>query len=92
METVVLQPTFQPLSARRRREAAVYSGIRVDRTKIVVFMISGVMGAISGILLSSRLSTAQTNSGMAYELDAIAAVVLGGTSRATVQFSGSMAA
>ncbi|MEK1930569.1 MAG: ABC transporter permease [Pararhizobium sp.] len=64
------------------REAAIYSGIRVDRIKIVVFMISGVMAAISGILLSSRLSSAQTNSGMGYELDAIAAVVLGGTSLA----------
>nr|WP_238858406.1 ribose ABC transporter permease [Faunimonas pinastri] len=64
------------------REAAIYSGIRVDRLKIVIFMISGVMSAISGILLSSRLSSAQTNSGMGYELDAIAAAVLGGTSLA----------
>ena len=64
------------------REAAIYSGIRVDRIKIIVFMISGVMAAVSGILLSSRLSSAQTNSGMGYELDAIAAVVLGGTSLA----------
>ncbi|TPL33346.1 ribose ABC transporter permease [Mesorhizobium sp. B2-4-6] len=64
------------------REAAIYSGIRVDRVKIIVFMISGVMAAISGILLSSRLSSAQTNAGMGYELDAIAAVVLGGTSLA----------
>lgn len=64
------------------REAAIYSGIRVDRLKIIIFMISGVMAAISGILLSSRLSSAQTNAGMGYELDAIAAVVLGGTSLA----------
>jgi len=64
------------------REAAIYSGIRVDRIKIIVFMISGVMAAISGILLSSRLSSAQTNAGTGYELDAIAAVVLGGTSLA----------
>jgi ribose transport system permease protein len=64
------------------REAAIYSGIRVDRLKVVIFMISGVMAAISGILLSSRLSSAQTNAGMGYELDAIAAVVLGGTSLA----------
>jgi ribose transport system permease protein len=62
------------------REAAIYSGINVDRIKIIVFMISGVMAAISGILLSSRLSSAQTNAGMGYELDAIAAAVLGGTS------------
>ncbi len=62
------------------REAAVYSGIKVDRLKITIFMISGVMAAISGILLSSRLSSAQTNAGTSYELDAIAASVLGGTS------------
>lgn len=63
-------------------EAAVYSGIKVDRLKILIFMISGVMAAISGILLSSRLFSAQTNAGMSYELDAIAAAVLGGTSLA----------
>jgi len=62
------------------REAALYSGIKVDRLKIVIFMISGIMAAISGILLSSRLFSAQTNAGMSYELDAIAAAVLGGTS------------
>ncbi|PLP59064.1 ribose ABC transporter permease [Mesorhizobium loti] len=64
------------------REAAIYSGIRVDRIKIIVFTISGMMAAISGMLLSSRLSSAQTNAGTGYELDAIAAVVLGGTSLA----------
>ncbi|MDX2386896.1 ribose ABC transporter permease [Sinorhizobium medicae] len=64
------------------REAAVYSGIKVDPLKILIFMISGVMAAISGILLSSRLFSAQTNAGMSYELDAIAAAVLGGTSLA----------
>lgn len=64
------------------REAAVYSGIKVDRLRITIFMISGVMAAISGVLLSSRLFSAQTNAGMSYELDAIAAAVLGGTSLA----------
>ncbi|MCB8881318.1 ABC transporter permease [Acidisoma cellulosilytica] len=62
------------------REAALYSGIKVDRLKILIFMISGVMSAVSGVLLSSRLYSAQTNAGMSYELDAIAAAVLGGTS------------
>ena len=62
------------------KEAALYSGIKVDRLKITIFMISGIMSAISGILLSSRLFSAQTNAGMSYELDAIAAAVLGGTS------------
>jgi len=64
------------------KEAAAYSGIKVDRMKISIFMLSGIMAAISGILLSSRLLSAQTNAGMSYELDAIAAAVLGGTSLA----------
>lgn len=62
------------------REAALYSGIRVSRIKVLIFTISGVMAAIAGILLSSRLYSAQTNAGQSYELDAIAAAVLGGTS------------
>lgn len=64
------------------REAALYSGIKVDRLKIAIFTLSGGMAAIAGILLSSRLYSAQTNAGMSYELDAIAAAVLGGTSLA----------
>ena len=62
------------------REAALYSGIRVNRIKIIIFTLSGVMSAIAGILLSSRLYSAQTTAGLSYELDAIAAAVLGGTS------------
>ena len=62
------------------REAALYSGIRVNRIKIIIFTLSGVMSAIAGILLSSRLSSAQTHAGLSYELAAIAAAVLGGTS------------
>ena len=62
------------------REAALYSGIRVNRIKIIIFTLSGVMSAIAGILPSSRLYSAQTNAGLSYELDAIAAAVLGGTS------------
>jgi ribose transport system permease protein len=61
-------------------EAAIYSGIRVDRIRIAVFMLSGALAAVSGMMLSSRLSSAQTNAGTGYELDAIAATVLGGTS------------
>ena len=64
------------------REAALYSGIRVARLKVQIFMISGLMAAIAGILHSSRLYSAQTNAGSSYELDAIAAAVLGGTSLA----------
>lgn len=64
------------------REAALYSGIKVDRLKTIIFMISGLMSAVAGIMMSSRLYSAQTNAGMSYELDAIAAAVLGGTSLA----------
>ncbi|MGV6987990.1 ABC transporter permease [Testudinibacter sp. P80/BLE/0925] len=63
-------------------EAAQYSGIATAKVKIWIFTLSGLMAAISGILLSSRLYSAQTNAGMGYELDAIAAAVLGGTSLA----------
>ena len=61
-------------------EAARYSGIRTARVKIAIFTLCGVMAGLSGVLLSSRLYSAQTNAGMGYELDAIAAAVLGGTS------------
>lgn len=64
------------------REAALYSGINVNRLKIAIFTLAGTMAAVSGILLSSRLYSAQTNAGISYELDAIAAAVLGGTSLA----------
>lgn len=61
-------------------EAARYSGIPTTRVKIAAFTLCGLMAGISGILLSSRLYSAQTNAGVGYELDAIAAAVLGGTS------------
>ncbi|MEN3929467.1 ABC transporter permease [Microvirga sp. W0021] len=64
------------------REAAVYSGIKVDRIRIIIFMLCGLMAAISGVILSARLGSAQVNAGQGYELDAIAAAVLGGTSLA----------
>ncbi len=63
-------------------EAAQYSGIQTVKVKIWIFTLSGMMAAVSGILLSSRLYSAQTNAGMGYELDAIAAAFLGGTSLA----------
>ncbi|RDK00006.1 ABC transporter permease [Paraburkholderia lacunae] len=62
------------------REAALYSGINVKRLRIVIFMISGLMASIGGVLMTSRLYSAQPNAGLGYELDAIAAAVLGGTS------------
>ncbi|MFM0288073.1 ABC transporter permease [Paraburkholderia megapolitana] len=62
------------------REAALYSGINVRRLRIGIFMISGLMASIGGVLMTSRLYSAQPNAGLGYELDAIAAAVLGGTS------------
>jgi ribose transport system permease protein len=59
-------------------EAARLSGIRVSRTKLLVYVISGITAAIAGLVLTSRLMSGQPNSGVGFELDAIAAVVLGG--------------
>ncbi|MBM5574858.1 MULTISPECIES: ABC transporter permease [Deefgea] len=61
-------------------EAARLSGINTDRIKIWVYTLSGAMAATAGMILTSRLSSAQPTAGTGYELDAIAAVVLGGTS------------
>lgn len=63
-------------------EAARLSSIPIRKVKIIVYGLSGLMSAISGVLLSSRLSSAQPMAGYGYELDAIAAVVIGGTSLA----------
>ncbi|MGM7719744.1 ABC transporter permease [Metabacillus sp. Hm71] len=60
--------------------AAEYVGVNTKTLQMKIFMISGITAAISGILLSSRLYSAQPNAGGGYELDAIAAAVLGGTS------------
>ncbi|MBD7936255.1 MULTISPECIES: ABC transporter permease subunit [Cytobacillus] len=61
-------------------EAAKLSGLKVDRLKMGVYAISGLFAAVAGITLTSRLDSAQPTAGTSYELDAIAAVVLGGTS------------
>jgi len=61
-------------------ESAKLAGVNIDRTKIAVYAISGVMAALSGLILLSRLGSAQPTLGEGYELDAIAAVALGGTS------------
>ncbi|BAU29472.1 ribose ABC transporter membrane protein [Aneurinibacillus soli] len=61
-------------------EASLLSGIKVDRVKIYIYALTGFLSALAGIILTSRLNSAQPNAGMGYELDAIAAVVLGGTS------------
>lgn len=60
--------------------AAKLSGINVNKVKIIVYTIAGALAAIGGILVTSRLDSAQPNAGTSYELDSIAAVVIGGTS------------
>jgi ribose transport system permease protein len=60
--------------------AAILSGINVKKVKMVVYTISGGLAAAGGLLVTSRLDAAQPNAGNGYELDSIAAVVIGGTS------------
>lgn len=62
------------------REAARFSGLRVNRIQLRLFVLSGVIAALAGILLTLRNSTAAGNVGTGFELTAIAAVVLGGVS------------
>ncbi len=61
-------------------KAAFIAGIKSDRIKIAIYSISGLMAAVAGIIMTSRLNSAQPTAGNAYEMDAIASVVLGGTS------------
>ncbi|WP_392587613.1 ribose ABC transporter permease [Serratia ureilytica] len=58
------------------------SGISVDKVKIIVYSLCGLLAALAGVIEVARLSSAQPTAGTGYELDAIAAVVLGGTSLA----------
>lgn len=60
--------------------AAKLSGLKINKIKLVVYSISGALAAIGGIIVTSRLDSAQPNAGMGFELDSIAAVVIGGTS------------
>ncbi len=61
-------------------QAARASGINVNQVKMAVYSISGILAGLAGILLTSRITTGQPNAGAGFELDAIAAVVIGGTS------------
>lgn len=60
--------------------AARLSGVRVARVQMVVYMISGFCAALAGIIIASQLQASQPSTGESYELNAIAATVLGGTS------------
>jgi ribose transport system permease protein len=68
-------------------EASRLSGLNTTRIKVYVYTISGILASVAGIIVTSRLFSAQPNAGSGYELDAIAAVVLGGTSLAGGQGS-----
>lgn len=61
-------------------KAAQLAGVNISKTKLVVYALSGLMASLSGLILLSRLGSAQPTLGSGYELDAIAAVALGGTS------------
>jgi len=60
--------------------AAKLSGININKVKIIVYSLAGALSAVGGLIVTSRLDSAQPNAGVSYELDAIAAVVIGGTS------------
>jgi ribose transport system permease protein len=61
-------------------QAAKLSGINISKVKIKVYAMAGALAALGGIIVTARLDSAQPNAGTSYELDAIAAVVIGGTS------------
>lgn len=68
------------VSIGSNEDAARLVGIHVDKIKILVFVLSGVFCAVAGIILASRSEAAVPTAGNAYEMDAIAATVIGGTS------------
>lgn len=60
--------------------AAILSGVKIRKVKMIVYAAAGALSAIGGIIITSRLDSAQPNAGSGFELDSIAAVVIGGTS------------
>jgi ribose transport system permease protein len=65
-------------AAGGNRVAALYSGIRVDRVKILVLVLAGMLASLAGLVLSARSHAARPDVGAGFELDAITAVILGG--------------
>jgi len=61
-------------------QAARISGLNIGRIKILVYMLAGLLSGLAGLVLSSRIGSGQPGLGQSYELDAIAAAVIGGTS------------
>jgi inositol transport system permease protein len=62
--------------------AARAAGVPVERVKLFAYALCGLLTGLAGVVLAARITTGQPNAGQAYELDAIAAVVIGGTSLA----------
>jgi ribose transport system permease protein len=62
------------------REVARLAGIRVARVTVGVYAVSGFLAGLAGVVMSTRLDSSQPSGGLGYELDAIAAVVIGGAS------------
>ncbi|MBZ4664912.1 sugar ABC transporter permease [Mahella sp.] len=62
------------------REAAAYSGVNIKKTNMTIFLIMGLLSALAGIVLTSRLNAATTSAGTGFEMDAIASAIIGGTS------------
>jgi len=60
--------------------AAYLTGLSVRKIKVSVYVLAGALSALAGVLVTARLDSAQPNAGLGYELDGIAAVVIGGTS------------
>jgi len=60
--------------------AAMLSGLNVGRIKLLVYTLGGGLAAVAGLLVTARVDSATPNAGISYELDSIAAVVIGGTS------------
>ena len=61
------------------REAARLSGVPIKKVEIIVFTLSGALAAFAGLVLASRMYSGQPSVGSGYEMDAIAAAVIGGT-------------
>jgi ribose transport system permease protein len=61
-------------------EATRLSGVNVDAWKTIVYAVSGLFAGLAGVIIAARLDSAQPSLGLGYELDAIAAAVIGGTS------------
>lgn len=62
------------------KKASLLSGIKVNNIILWVYTLAGILSAVAGLMVTARLDSAQPNAGSGYELDSIAAVIIGGTS------------